>query len=291
MNNTSHETAWESLPSGLVVSDMVADRYYEALRRPVAIDLFAGAGGFSLGVTQAGFDVVAAVDSDPVCALTYMHNLGSYPCQFHFIETSDEERMEKVLQDEMKRNGQSGFEIPTVSGGGWISHEPAGTQGTEHFFLGDIRQMTGRDILEPLGLEIGQVDLIIGGPPCQGFTTAGKRNVADPRNTLVFEFVRMVCEIQPKAVCMENVPGMMNMVTPDGLPIIDALCRILEDGDFGTYKALLKTIESQSGVMFLKSKPRAVKEQQRKTKKESPQMRMFDETESFPSKPPSPTGD
>ena len=270
-----NSNAIESLPSGLLVSDVVAADYYRAMRRPVAIDLFAGAGGMSLGITQAGFDVVAAVDNDAVAALTYMCNLGSYPCQFHFIESSDEKKMEKELQAEMKRNKQAGFQIPTVAGTGWISDHPE-IQGTQHFFLGDVRKLSGRDILEPLGLKPGEVDLVTGGPPCQGFSTAGKRNVADPRSTLVFEFARLVCEIQPKSVCMENVPGILDMLTEQGLPVVDAFCRILEDGHMGTYKALLKTVEAQVGVTFLKSKPRAVKEKQRKRKKKDSQLALFE---------------
>ncbi len=261
------ESVMISLPSGVLVSEAVGVDYYKALRRPVAIDLFAGAGGFSLGIIQAGFEVVAAVDSDPTSAMTYMHNLGSYPCQFHFIDDSDEQRMEKALQNQMKADKKGEFEIPLIAGRGWIKHEPADVPGVGHFFLGDIRRLSGNDILEPIGLEVGQVDLVVGGPPCQGFTVIGKQNAADPRNTLVFEFMRLVCEIQPKSVCMENVPGILNMVTAEGLPVIDSLCRILEDGGFGTYKALLKSIESQAGVMLLRSKPRSAKEKQKKRKK------------------------
>ena len=56
----------------------------------------------------------------------------------------------------------------------------------------------------------GKVDLIIGGPPCQGFSTIGKRLVKDPRNELVFEFIRFVNVIQPKVFLMENVRGLLS---------------------------------------------------------------------------------
>src|SRR5262249_37681815 len=87
-----------------------------------------------------------------------------------------------------------------------------------------------------------KVDLVVGSPPCQGFSSAGKRDVMDPRNSLVFEFARLVCEIQPKMMAMENVPGIVSMVTPEGIPVIDAFCRILEDGHIGAFKALKQSL-------------------------------------------------
>ena len=56
----------------------------------------------------------------------------------------------------------------------------------------------------------GKVDVIIGGPPCQGFSTIGKRLVKDPRNELVFEFIRFVDVIRPRMFLMENVRGLLS---------------------------------------------------------------------------------
>ena len=55
-----------------------------------------------------------------------------------------------------------------------------------------------------------KVDLIVGGPPCQGFSTIGKRLVKDPRNELVFEFIRFVDVIRPRVFLMENVRGLLS---------------------------------------------------------------------------------
>lgn len=54
----------------------------------------------------------------------------------------------------------------------------------------------------------GQVQVIAGGPPCQGFSTAGRRNQADPRNQLFREYARMVDAVRPLGLILENVPGM-----------------------------------------------------------------------------------
>jgi DNA (cytosine-5)-methyltransferase 1 len=226
------------LGSGLIVPESWAPP-----ARLTAIDLFCGAGGFSLGLVQSGYHVVAALDAWPTAALTYLYNLGAYPVQMHFIEESDAEAMEKEIMRSWKRRGEGQLLGAWVSGG----NRPPDLPGVEHFFLGDVRKITGRDILDGVGMERGEVDLVVGGPPCQGFSQAGRRNVMDPRNSLVFEFARLVVEMRPKTMCMENVPGIMSMVTPEGLPVVDVFCRILEDGGFGAIDSLKRSLLSTAG--------------------------------------------
>ena len=76
----------------------------------------------------------------------------------------------------------------------------------------DIRDLSISEIKNRIKLEAGELDLLAGCPPCQGFssmrTLNGSRNVDDPRNDLVFEFLRFARELQPKAIMMENVPGL-----------------------------------------------------------------------------------
>lgn len=74
----------------------------------------------------------------------------------------------------------------------------------------DVRELTGNELLKLAGLE--NVDLLTGGPPCQSFSTAGRRrSVACGKNgDLVFEFVRLVSEVRPSAFLMENVKGLLS---------------------------------------------------------------------------------
>ncbi len=76
----------------------------------------------------------------------------------------------------------------------------------------DIRKVTEQELLKTLGLQAGELDLLGGCPPCQGFSTLrtynGKRHVRDARNDLIFEFQRLVLALKPKRVMMENVPGL-----------------------------------------------------------------------------------
>ena len=221
-------------------------------RRPTAIDLFCGCGGFSLGFMQAGFEVLAGLDYEVECMVTYMANLGSYPAQIHYVTPEDMQRAEKYF-DRTHIKGKKGIITIPTSGSAWISHHPE-VPPVRHFWLGDVRKVTGKQMLDALGMKQGEVDCVFGGPPCQGFSFSGKREVMDPRNSLVMEFARMVLEIQPKTMVMENVPGMLSMTTVDGVPVVDALCRVLEDGGFGDAEALKKSLVMSSGSgMALKS--------------------------------------
>ena len=125
-------------------------------RRPLAIDLFCGAGGLSLGFEQAGFWVVAAVDSNPVNTSTYSQNFPS---------------------------------TKTI--------------------CADISKLTGTEIREKSGIGSEPIEVVFGGPPCQGFSMIGKRDVRDPRNALISEFCRLVAELRPRYFVMENVAGLM----------------------------------------------------------------------------------
>ena len=75
---------------------------------------------------------------------------------------------------------------------------------------GDITEITYEKDIKPL---IGdkEIDVIIGGPPCQGMSLSGPRQFDDPRNKLYLSYIRLVSEIQPKAFVIENVPGLVGL--------------------------------------------------------------------------------
>jgi len=74
---------------------------------------------------------------------------------------------------------------------------------------GDIAQLSVEAVLAQTGLQPGELDVFDGSPPCQGFSTAGKRVLDDPRNGLFREYVRLLRGLQPKVFVMENVSGMV----------------------------------------------------------------------------------
>ncbi len=224
---------WGVLDSGLIVPGHIAQRM-------TAVDLFCGAGGFSLGLLQAGFHVLAGVDNDEHCLLTYLHNLGAYPIDIRFVEPEDEQRLEDWMQKHVMKKGDNGIVgIASVSGSNrQMRWGPPGWEGVPVYWFGNAAKLSGERILRSIGLKRGELDLVVGGPPCQGFSLMGKREVADPRNNLTFEFARLVTEMQPRTMCMENVPGILSMKTMTGAPVMDEVCRILERGDFGEFEAL-----------------------------------------------------
>lgn len=125
------------------------------MSRPVGIDLFAGAGGLSLGFEQAGFDIAAAIEIDPVHCSTH---------EFNFPYST------------------------TV--------------------CASVADLTGEDIRKRAKLGNADIDVVFGGAPCQGFSMIGKRALDDPRNQLVFHYVRIVRELNPKYCVFENVKGL-----------------------------------------------------------------------------------
>lgn len=81
---------------------------------------------------------------------------------------------------------------------------------------GDIRDISSAEILSACSMRAGEPFLVCGGPPCQPFSTAGKRlGINDPRGSLFVEFVRMIDEIRPRFFVMENVKGLMSAVLRD----------------------------------------------------------------------------
>lgn len=119
------------------------------------LDVFAGAGGLSLGLTQAGWFQVGSVESWPDAVKTHRQNFQRQPV-----------------------------------------------------FNGDITQISADTVLHSC---LERPQWIVGGPPCQGFSTVGRRDRTDPRNILVEHFARIVAELNPEGFIIENVLGLRDM--------------------------------------------------------------------------------
>jgi DNA (cytosine-5)-methyltransferase 1 len=103
----------------------------------------------------------------------------------------------------------------------------------------DLRQV------DPASLELQEVDIIVGGPPCQGFSMAGKRESNDPRNSLFMEYVRFLDYFNPKAFVMENVMGILSMKTENN----ESCIKIITDNLGRNYNYIVcKLYASDFGV-------------------------------------------
>lgn len=120
----------------------------------IAVDLFAGAGGLSLGLRRAGFVLAGAIEFDDRASSTYRQNLGDH-----------------VLQE-------------------------------------DVATLGARAYRKSLGLDQGELDLLAGGPPCQGFSVQRRGGSGDLRNLLLRRFADFALEFRPRAFLIENVPGL-----------------------------------------------------------------------------------
>ena len=127
------------------------------------IDLFAGAGGLSLGLYQAGWHGLFAIEKNPFAFETLKYNLIDNKKHFSWPE--------------------------------WLPK-------TAH----DINEVLKNYSVQLAALQ-GKVDLVAGGPPCQGFSMAGKRVKDDVRNQLVFSYIKFIKLVQPKMILFENVKG------------------------------------------------------------------------------------
>lgn len=131
---------------------------------PAAIDIFCGAGGFSAGLSRAGFDILCAIDSWGKAVESYRLNF-AHPC----------------LQ-------------------------------------ADVSELTGSQLRTAAHIGKLDVDLVVGGPPCQGFSIQRIGPDRDCRNNLVMEYARLLGELKPKMFLMENVPGLLGK---RGKPLIE----------------------------------------------------------------------
>lgn len=110
------------------------------------------------------------------------------------------------------------------------------------FYHGDVAALSGEQALEMAGLTRGELDVLDGSPPCQGFSMAGSRQLADGRNHLFLEYVRLLKAFNPRAFVMENVPGIavgkMKLVFLDVMRALEdagyhVKCAVLNAADYG----------------------------------------------------------
>ena len=217
----SEIAGWFRTRSGLWAPQSCAVTY------PTFIDLFCGCGGFSLGFIVAGWECVCAVDDDPDALTTYWLNLCDESRSRWIGSTERRGRLLTDLQRQMEEAARRGISEDLRPG--WIHAHPEYPP-CRTLMLADLRELSGEEILRAAGVD--SVDCVIGGPPCQGFSMAGRRQIHDPRNSLVFEFARLAHEMNPRVFVMENVPGMLSMVTPSGIPVVEALRGVFEDYGF-----------------------------------------------------------
>lgn len=162
------------------------------------IDAFAGCGGLSLGLMQAGWTGRFAIERDKFAFATLKSNLLAKDSPHRYVWPS------------------------------WLPKEPIGIVE----LLNDYR-----DQLEEIS---GSVDVLVGGPPCQGFSSAGRRKHDDPRNQLFASYLNLVDIIKPKAVLIENVRGFtLDFSAGDEIKNFSQALKVRLSGAYTVYEQLL----------------------------------------------------
>lgn len=177
---------------------------------PSFIELFAGCGGLSLGLRAAGFNELMANELSSMPAETFALNLMGVDMRSDdFAATRPSNRpvlwLDPVSDDMDKRLADNPFERPETD----MSEVADAGDLTGRLVVGDIRRLN--DLADRLGHPLikGDVDLVSGGPPCQSFSLAGRREFGNQRNQLPFEFARFVERQRPRMVLLENVEGIL----------------------------------------------------------------------------------
>ncbi|MGN6558783.1 MAG: DNA cytosine methyltransferase, partial [Solirubrobacterales bacterium] len=163
--------------------------------RPTVVDVFSGVGGLSLGFEQAGFDVLACLEYDPIHAACHAFNFPQTAVVCADAATVSPAELDAAIRLGSERHGRE-----------------------------DAR---------------ASIDVVVGGPPCQGFSVGGRLDLADSRNRLVFAFARIVGILKPKYFAMENVPAIRHatnllpsggkLAEPEPGSLLNSLVREFDD--------------------------------------------------------------
>lgn len=119
-------------------------------------------------------------------------------------------------------------------------------------FEGDITNVDPYEVMAAAGLKPGELDVLVGGPPCQSFSTAGKRGTTqDPRGTLLWQFLRFVDVMRPKVFVMENVRGLISAALKHR-PISERGLRPLETDEMpgSVVEMFARDLQSLSGTSY-----------------------------------------
>lgn len=183
------------------------------------IELFAGCGGMTLGLEAAGFHLYFANELSPMAGDTFAYNLlkedletlanqDKVPSKTLWIKS-------KFKKEDLKKRLR---ENPFEAKDGAYSDLNLKTELEKKLLIGDIDKLLGWFMANPSivkKLKQKNITLISGGPPCQSFSLAGKREKNNAKNLLPLSFAKVAGLIQPKFILLENVKGITSAFTED----------------------------------------------------------------------------
>lgn len=185
-------------------------------RRLKHIELFAGCGGMSLGLDAAGYELFFANELSPMASETFSYNILN-----EVLENNDNPKKSLWIKSQFSRDKsyERLKENPFEAFNGKHTDISVRTNLKGKLLIGDINQLLtilkeNPELVDNIRNE--GIDLLSGGPPCQSFSLAGKRERGNHKNTLPLSFAQISGMIQPKTVLLENVKGITSPFTEDG---------------------------------------------------------------------------
>lgn len=174
------------------------------------IELFAGCGGLSLGLRAAGFEEIMANELSSMPAETFALNLMGVDIRSpEFAATEPSKRrvlwLDSATDNVEERLTDNPYERPETD----MSEAANAGSLKGKLIIGDIRRLNQFAESHKESLVQDEVDLVSGGPPCQSFSLAGRREFGNQRNQLPWEFARFVDMQRPRMVLLENVEGIL----------------------------------------------------------------------------------
>lgn len=170
-------------------------------------DFFSGCGGFSLGFIQAGMKCVSALEFNSDAAWTYWTNLCYKGWSHLWLDPNDETNLKRVKK---WGNAETTNVLwPNGTTDNWLT--VPGPMPCLNLFLMDITKLEPEEWMDMIGVRPGDIRVFVGGPPCQGFSTSGKREVGDERNKLPLRMIYYAKVCKPDYVLIENVPGLLTL--------------------------------------------------------------------------------
>jgi len=109
----------------------------------------------------------------------------------------------------------------------------------------DIFKLTGEELRRKANLQDTRIDVLFGGPPCQGFSMIGQRNVDDPRNGLIHRFARLIDELHPQYFVLENVAGLLTETTKQ---VVDRFCQTVSMAGYSVVQPIQVLDASDFGI-------------------------------------------
>ena len=219
--------------------DAVVSTLFESYQPMKLLSLFAGAGGLDIGLEQAGFTTVLANELEEHRCKTLVENRNLFKLSAEAFDSWFETQL-----------GQKCYRSISEVEKSELYNRLKHVLGQKRHFLekaqilqGDLRHFTSARLAELAKVEVGELSLVAGGPPCQPFSRSGKRQTFEASDGQLFlEFVRVVRDLRPRWFLFENVKGLLLSKTA----VVKQLCQACGKTSLPTFQNRNRVLQGEA---------------------------------------------